>query len=66
MIPKLTKLWINESKVDGECSIRADFSNDRHYMAVIRRPCEPEQIANALVDMAHMIATDPSLTPNVK
>jgi hypothetical protein len=68
MQPKLTKLWTDRRAGEwgSEQTLRADFSNDRHYEAVIRLPCEAQQIAEAMIGMANMIARDPHLTHNVK
>jgi hypothetical protein len=64
MTPKLTKLWTAERVETGEQTIRADFSNDRHYEVVILHPGDAEQVARAMFDMASMIARDPHLVPN--
>lgn len=67
MQPKLTNLFIGRrgDAATGEQTIRADFSNDRHYEVVIRHPANAEQVAKAMLEMAHMIGRDPLLTPNV-
>ena len=57
--PKLIKLWIGT--VHGQQSVRADFSNDRHYEVVIHRPGHAEHVSDALFRMAEIIATDPHL-----
>lgn len=53
----LTKIWINEFKCYK--TIRLDFSNDRHYEAIIEQyPNQGEQVAKALFGLAGMIASD--------
>jgi len=67
MQPKLTKLWIGQQgdAVTGKQTIRADFSNDRHYEVVISHPANAEQVARALLQMSSMIRLDPLLTHNI-
>lgn len=61
MQPKLTKLWIGERVDTEEHTIRADFSNDRHYEVTIRRPADSSMVARALFDLSIMIRKDPHL-----
>lgn len=65
MQTKLTKLWTDKRAGTGEQTIRADFSNDRHYEVVIGNPGNTDQVARAMFNMAHMIGTDPLLTHRV-
>lgn len=62
MSPKLTKLWIAEY-IDGEREIRAAFSNERRYAVVIARPGNADNVAEAMLQLAHTIRTDPELKP---
>ena len=64
MQPTLDKIWLDE--FDGEKALRADFSNDRHWRVVIRRPHGNEQLAQALIDLARNIRRDHNLAPNSK
>ena len=66
MEPKLTKLFTGIRESTGEQTIRADFSNDRHYRVVISNPANSEQVAQAMMKMANMIGTDPYLTHAAK
>lgn len=64
MKPQLTKIWLSD--FEGRQDIRVDFSNDRHYAALVEMPRGAEQVAQALFLLADMITHDPHLTPNAK
>lgn len=72
MKPKLTKLWVNDRRnktpnvLDDILSLRAVFDNDRHYEVRISYPYDNKSLAFALHSMAHMIESDPLLSPNDK
>lgn len=64
MEPTVTKFWLDESL--GEKALRADFSNDRHYLVVIQRPHGNEQLAQAMIELALNIRRDKHLTTNAR
>jgi hypothetical protein len=59
--PDISKLWLDVRAGTGERKVRADFTNDRHYEVVIDQPGHAEQIAYALFQLGHAIATDTNL-----
>ena len=61
---ELTKIWLENSL--NETAFRADFSNDRHYRVVIHFPGNPDQVSQALLELARLIGRDPLLTHNVQ
>lgn len=58
----LTNIWLQQ--YDGNLVIRADFSNDRHFAALVSKPQKPRQISDALLTLAKLIGTDESLDAN--
>lgn len=64
MTPKLEKIWIGQRPMDDEFELRLDWSNDYHHAFTIRRPCGPEQVANALRNAAIYISRDVVLNKN--
>ena len=58
-VPKLAKLEFIQRA--GEQTFHAEFSNRYHMEVVIHPPYGPEQIANALVQLAREVVTNPAL-----
>jgi len=56
MTPVTDNVWLEQ--YGDEKAVRADFSNDRHYRRGIQEPHGPEQLAHALMAMAHDIFHD--------
>jgi len=64
--PTPTKLWYANLGLapDYERAIRADFDNDWHCREVISPPYGPEQVAQAMFNLARTIATARALSAN--
>lgn len=60
MKPHLEKIWQGAGP-NKMPSIRLDWSNDRHHEIVIQGWTCVDDVADALISLAHLIKNDPNL-----
>lgn len=60
MVAKLENVWFEKSR--EQRSLTLDWSNERHHRVVIQQPGTPQQVADALREMAALVLSDQRLS----
>lgn len=57
---KLERMRLGDG-LNGEVDLRIDWSNDRHHAVAIKHPGGPDEVADALRELARIVFSDKEL-----